>query len=156
MVFASAFGDYDNVFERYERKPADAVQTVNGRFMSRFTWRATRIVFVLWLPLLGFIVWGALLKVYKKATTAPEFFMSVVIVAFSAALMYNVVAYPFLERGTLKAIFVAAIFPLLFVLGLSGIKEFLVSKKYVISSLLFSWYIVLCALVSWVGVVWSR
>ena len=117
LLFGSAFGDYDNVFQNYEPKQTQpTITTVNSRLFS--TERFARMKLLLWLslPLFIFLLFGLVrtsLTIIQKDWSKPTwFFLFIVTVGFLGSLVYNTWQYSFLERGTLKAIFILAFFPL--------------------------------------------
>lgn len=123
MLSASALVDYDNIFEAYDRPRADDLITGNGRRLGQAQ-ATVSVQLIRWS--LGLELWllvGILLTLWQWARgrlVASEQLLVTVALSLGLALVYNVWRYPFLERGTLKAIFIAAAFPLFAIVASSA------------------------------------
>lgn len=124
MFLASAVVDYDNVFEKYPVPVvAPSVQTGNGRWIPLTTVVRSRWVLAASIPLAVWLVIGlgaALRKIIQARRPSVLALLAILAFGLLAALLYNTYRYPFLERGTLKAIFIVVAFPLLFIVALEG------------------------------------
>ncbi|PLX28410.1 hypothetical protein C0581_02325 [Candidatus Parcubacteria bacterium] len=136
MFFASAFVDYDNVFENYESgeyERGKVLQSPNGRYLSIRSVANQSFLFWVSLPftllfLLGGVVW--LVRTCKSRLSHKDMFLGILAFGFFASLVYNVWQYPFLERGTLKAIFILTFFPLIALLSIDSLQKITESWKY--------------------------
>ncbi|MEK7084697.1 MAG: hypothetical protein AAB932_05680, partial [Patescibacteria group bacterium] len=135
--------DYYNIFQNYEDEPrGGSFLTANGRVMSGE--RAGRTLLLYWwsaagviLLVAGFIA-GAIRvfheenkkdslplegRVRERSAVGGVLFLYILTFGFLAALLYNTYQYPFLERGTMKAIFILSFFPLFALLGVQGLAS---------------------------------
>ena len=121
IVLGDTFGDYYNLFanpDAMEKLPASArVQTGNGRFTTPQRWDAmvwaNRIgVFIAGLWVVGFFC-RIIQMIRRRQTDWNLLWVSVLVAGAWAALAYNVLRFPYLERGVLKAAFIYFSFPLL-------------------------------------------
>lgn len=151
MVLASAIVDYDNIFEVYDRPAKDDLVTGNGMRLAAA--RATASVqLVRWS--MGVIVWiafGFVLLAWQwlRGRALPRVqIVAITALGLVAALMYNVWRYPQIGRGTLKAIFIAAAFPLLAIAASAAWQELWPNRPRWISALLLLYWAVWIAL-SW-------
>lgn len=115
MFLASAVVDYDNIFEVYDRPQTTDLVTGNGRRLAAERAVAS-VQLVRWsLGLVAWVIGGLVIFLgqWLRNRAAPTVqLLACVSAGLVVALMYNVWQYPFLGRGTLKAIFVAAALPL--------------------------------------------
>ncbi len=132
MLYASTFGDYDNIFQNYEANQHLSIQTSNGRWISHDAKEDTLFVYVLALPLALAVVLGLLIHMFffvQKRGKTDTAFLTIATFGFLGALMYNTYMYPHLERGTLKALFILSFFPLAFLLSFQEFAHIPVSQK---------------------------
>ncbi|MBI2989985.1 MAG: hypothetical protein HYY51_02215 [Candidatus Magasanikbacteria bacterium] len=129
MFFASAFVDYDNIFQNLDAHDALPVNekyiTGSARYISVDYTAKTLLFFWFSLPMLVILSLGFVLFVYKKIIYEKfkdygSVFLATLAGGLLLSLMYNVYRYPFLERGTLKAIFIISFFPLLSIVSMMG------------------------------------
>ncbi|MBI4992903.1 MAG: hypothetical protein HZC26_02090 [Candidatus Magasanikbacteria bacterium] len=153
MLSADAFGDYYNVFQNYDAGlAADKTVTINGRSVSISY--LERALFLYWwsvplavIVLLGWLI-GFLRQLWKR-NFGGVFALYVFCVGLISALAFNVYQYPFLERGTMKAIFILVFFPLIFLLGIIAWADLIKNWRYKkTSALLWSVYFLIWLLVS--------
>lgn len=132
MLYASALGDYDNIFQNYNANQHLSIQTSNGRWISLEAKEATWYAYVFSLPLWLFVSFGLLIHLFyfvKDKGKGKLALLTISTFGFLAALMYNTYVYPHLERGTLKALFIITFFPLALILGLHELSRFPISPK---------------------------
>lgn len=151
MVLASTFVDYDNIFSVYDRPASTDLVTGNGRRMAVERAMAS-VQLVRWsLGLVGIVIVGVLAALWfwvlGRLTTRIQLLLTVA-ASMTAALVYNVWRYPFLERGTLKAIFIAAAFPLAGIVAVAGWLHVLPHKPRVVQVSLWLYWLV------WLGLSW--
>ena len=121
LLTASALGDYDNIFQNYavHGRQVNFV-TANGRTMAVQTAALTLALYWWSVPLLAYLAAGFLVsfwRLLRGQLSAAASFLLVTAAGFLTALIYNVYRYPYLERGTLKAIFIVSFFPLAAILA---------------------------------------
>ena len=153
MLYADALGDYYNVFQNYDAGlVADKATTINGRQVNISY--LERLLFLYWwsaplvaLMLLGWLI-GFARRLWKK-DFSTDFLLYILSVGLLSALAYNVYQYPFLERGTMKAIFILAFFPLVFLFGMATWSDLIKNWRYKkTATLLWSVYFLIWLLVS--------
>lgn len=121
ILLGDTFGDYYNLFSdpyAMEKLPTSArIQTGNGRYTTPERWDAmvwaNRIgAFIAGLWVVGFF--GRIIQMIRRRQTDWNLlWVSVLVIGAWAALAYNVLRFPYLERGVLKAAFIYFSFPLL-------------------------------------------
>ena len=151
MLTASALVDYDNIFEAYDRSQATDLVTGNGRRLNTAVALAS-VQLMRWSA--GLVLWlvvGFALLAWQwvRGRLAPRVQLLVIVaVGFLAALMYNVWKYPFLDRGTLKAIFIAAAFPLAAIAASSAWQQIWPNRSRWMTALIGMYWLV-WLLLSW-------
>jgi len=134
ILYAGTFGDYDNVFGNVDRDnilPGDKkILTTSGRYVTtdRFAaaWTTLRFSLVFLPILLVGLLATAFRLVRSRFAANADLLLALFVAITGAALIYYTVRYPFLERGTLKPIFVLSVLPIIFLCGwksLLGIKH---------------------------------
>ena len=153
MLYADSFGDYYNVFQNFDAGlTTDKTTTINGRQVD--IGYMERLLFLYWwsVPLVVIVLFGWLIGLTRrllKRNFDGVFVLYVFCVGLLLALAYNVYQYPFLERGTMKAIFILAFFPLVFLLGMTVWADLIKNWRYKkTAALLWSVYFLLWLLVS--------
>lgn len=125
VLISDTFGDYYNLFNNVDRINAlpDNLKILidNGRYTTPQLWetliwtnRVGLVVYLIWL--IGFGGW--LVNHLKQKKYQPyTIFLLLALVGGWAALLFNNLRLPYLERGVLKAHFIYFTFPLLTLLS---------------------------------------
>jgi len=121
MLYADTFADYQGILHNPDTvillPEQDRMQLANQQIVSLRQARILRTMLYIALGLcaayiLGLVRLGAyIVRTHFKFT--KELLVLLLSIGLLAALIYNVVQYPFLERGTLKTIFILVLMPLL-------------------------------------------
>lgn len=134
ITFAQTFVDYDNIGGNVDFNNAQKqVKTGNGRYLSTKTFNWAKIALkngflMLLIMLIGYFVEiKALIK--NKLKPDINLLFNLFIIGSFFALIFNVLKNPFIERGTLKLIFIISAFPWLFFLSYKNLNVFLQNKK---------------------------
>ncbi|MBT3538892.1 hypothetical protein HN481_02085 [Candidatus Parcubacteria bacterium] len=136
MFVASTFVDYDNVFENYESKEyfkGKVLQSPNGRYLSIESIFKQTVLFWFSLPLVLLFIFGGvvwIIQTFKSKFKQKDLLLGVLACGLFASLVYNVWQYPFLDRGTLKAIFILTFFPLAALLSIGSLQKMIETWKY--------------------------
>ncbi len=130
ILYADTFGDYYGIFHNPDAivllPEADRMTLTSGQHVSKR--QATLIRFALFaaIPLAFFLIMGFARLFLRVMQTKMRFTKELLILFVSsglfASLVFNVVRYPYIERGTLKMIFIVMIIPLLIPYGLAICK----------------------------------
>jgi len=137
MLYADAFSDYymvSNNLDKNNLEVADnkKVMTGSGNFVTYTKYNWSILLMYLSLPILLVGILGVLILLMEwvktKCKPTVNLFVLIFLAGSFAAVIFNVVNFPFLERGTLKASFILAAWPLLFVIGWSWLGVIL--RKY--------------------------
>lgn len=125
-LYASTFGDYDNIFGNVDRDgtfpSSERLDTPNGRAVPLDRLAALialarySIVFI---PIATIGLWWGL----RKKNDGSRQLLAVFSLLSVAALIYNVARYPFIDRGMLKSIFILAALPLPLLLGFDALHR---------------------------------
>lgn len=134
IVFAELFVDYDNIGGNVDLNNIQKqITTGNGRYISTKKFILSDLVLKNGILMLFILIIGYLTEIKKiiKEKFKPNIqLLLALFIAFSfTALVYNVLKNPFIERGTLKVIFILSIWPWLFFLGYKNIDDILQNKK---------------------------
>ncbi|OGH92412.1 MAG: hypothetical protein A2479_00410 [Candidatus Magasanikbacteria bacterium RIFOXYC2_FULL_39_8] len=160
MFLASTFVDYDNVFENYESSQYEQgkfFKTSNERAVS--TKSVAKQTILLWfsLPYILFFVIGGFVWLVQMARSRfknNDLLLGILAAGFFASLVYNVWQYPFLDRGTMKTIFILVFFPLVALLSVGSLQCIVEKWKYkTVMYALFWGYVVVWSVLS-VNVIW--
>jgi hypothetical protein len=109
-------------------------------------------LFINWfsLPLLCFLLVGLLLEIinfFKSKCQLKTSLLFIVFFGFVGGLIFNTYSYPFLERGTMKAIFILASIPIFLLLSILGWNSLNNKKILSLLSIYFVIWSVVCLLV---------
>gem|GEM_PF-1799151 len=159
MIFSQTMIDYDNIGGNVDLNNLQKqIQTGNFRFVSfdKFTYSILMLYFGILIFLL--FAFGYLKQIYNfiKNKFKPDInlLFLIFITGSFLALIFNVIKYPFIERGTLKVIFILSAFPFLFYLVFNNLAEILQKYKlkflWIIIFVLIIFYIFLSLKTNWV------
>lgn len=134
IVFAQLFVDYDNIGGNVDLNNNQMeLITGNGRFISLNKFILSRMILSISITLFVILIIGYISEIIEfiKRKFKPDikFLFLLFITSSFVALIYNVFKNPFIERGTLKVIFILSIWPLLFFLGYKNLDEMLTKNK---------------------------
>lgn len=126
ILIADTFSDYYNLFHHWDnaRVSPDRILVMNGLHTVPELWRTTlwtnRLGLYLTVMLMIGFLWQLRHDFLKKNRDWYQSFWYVLILGGYAALVYNNLRHPYLERGVLKALFIYYVFPLTILFGYSG------------------------------------
>jgi len=124
MFYADSLGDYYNIFQNYEsEKEQIYLTTINGRLISSGVLTRTLLLYWWTVGLVVLLLIGLALYIYRLFKSKFDdrlLFLFILLLGFVLSLAYNTYHYPFLERGTMKTIFILSFFPLFFITSLSS------------------------------------
>ena len=123
MFIADSFGDYYNLFnnpQEINKLPeSEKILIKNGRYTSTRLFntmlrinKIALLIFLIWM--IGLI--GSIINLIRKFDWY-KFFLILLLFGGYAALIYNNLRFPYLERGVLKAAFIFFTFPILALLS---------------------------------------
>jgi 4-amino-4-deoxy-L-arabinose transferase-like glycosyltransferase len=152
VVFADAFSDYYSISNNVDKNNLKVFDnqkfwTESGSFVTNNKFHLSILLLYFSIFFVFIFTFGVVGLFYKwiknKFRPNVNFFFLIFIAGCFSALAYNVVKYPFLERGTLKASFILPVWSLLMVIGFSWLAVFL--KKIKIDFLwIVIWFVVIC------------
>ncbi len=147
IIFSQTFIDYDNIGGNVDLNNVQKqVKTGNGRYLSFKTFNWAKIALKNGFLMLLVVLFGYALEIKNsfKNKFIPDvnLFLNLFISASFLALIFNVLRNPFIERGTLKLIFIVSALPWFFFLSYQNINNFLQNKK-----LKFLWLLILVIVV---------
>ncbi|MBU4360957.1 hypothetical protein KKA66_03885 [Patescibacteria group bacterium] len=160
MVYAQLFVDYDNIGGNVDLNNLQKqIQTGNFRFVNLEKFQYSILMLYFGVLMFLIFIFGYLKQIYNwiKNKFKPDinFFLLVFITGSLVALIYNVIQYPFIERGTLKVIFILSAWPWLFYLGFKNLAQILEKYKlkflYSIIFILLISYAFLSLKINWVS-----
>lgn len=125
ILYGDAFSDYYNLFSHVDSihlLPASSVRMIdNGRYapvslMSTVLWtnRVSLLVAGVWA--IGLIGWLSS-RIKTRSIDAYDVFLFLMISGGCAAVLYNMLRHPYLERGVVKMQFIAFVIPLIMCLS---------------------------------------
>jgi 4-amino-4-deoxy-L-arabinose transferase-like glycosyltransferase len=121
ILLGDSFGDYYNLFNNVDKINSIPVEQKilvnNGRYTTANLWQSMLLInrvgfFITLIWFVGFFG-EALLVIRNKEIDYYKFFLMILFFAGLAALIYNNLRFPYLERGVAKAAFIYFTFPLL-------------------------------------------
>ena len=160
ITFAQLFIDYDNISGNVDLNNIQKqIQTGNFRFLSLEKFQYSILMLYLGILFILFFIFGYLKEIFNliKNKFKPDINLLFLIFITSSlmALLYNLIQYPFIERGTLKVIFILSAWPWLFYLGFKNLAEILEKYKleflYSIIFILLFIYAFLSLKINWVA-----
>lgn len=132
IIIADTFGDYYNLFTPVDHLNAltdtETFLIANGRRTTPELVSTMIALNRIGLGVFMFLILGTILWLstnWTMSTAGAKLFLSILIVGGCAALLYNMLRIPYLERGTLKIQFILFVVPILGALGLGGIVNIL-------------------------------
>lgn len=134
IIFSQTFIDYDNIGGNVDLNNVQKqVKTGNGRYLSFKTFNWAKIALKNGFLMLLVVLFGYALEIKNsfKNKFIPDvnLFLNLFISASFLALIFNVLRNPFIERGTLKLIFIVSALPWFFFLSYKNLNSFLRNKK---------------------------
>lgn len=134
IIFAQIFVDYDNIGGNVDlNNSTKEIMTGNGRFVNSKNFILSRASLVIGIFVSIILILGFLREIAKfiKRRFRPDIKSLFIVFIFLSffALVYNVIKNPFIERGTLKIIFILSVWPFLFFLGYKNLDEILHTNK---------------------------
>jgi len=153
MFIVSSLVDYDNIFQNYYNLSDKKIQTDNTRYINYNRWVESLVYFWWSIPLVFISIFGLIIfiwNVVKDNFIDKRFFLFILLFGLFSSLVYNVYRYPFVERGTLKSLFILVFFPILFLLGFEELSKIKLKK---ISYILFIAYMIFWLVFSFLNII---
>lgn len=125
MLYAQMFGDYDNVFGNVDaddaRASSEKILTTSGRYVSLERFAANRTLqrfSIIFIPIIlagiaHIVVWIVRSRFRPSGDLVLAAFVAT---ALAVTIIYSI-RYPFIDRGTVKAIYILSIAPIIFMWG---------------------------------------
>ncbi|PIP29436.1 hypothetical protein COX27_01395 [Candidatus Kuenenbacteria bacterium CG23_combo_of_CG06-09_8_20_14_all_36_9] len=134
IIFAQLLVDYDNIGGNVDlNNLRQEIMTGNGRYICNKIFSFAKFNLVLGIFFILTLLFGyfsEIIKIIKNKLYPDIYSFLVIFVTMSfLGLIYNVIKNPFIERGTLKIIFILSSWPWLFFLGYKNIDDILQNKK---------------------------
>lgn len=151
MLYADSLGDYYNIFQNYN-SAGIKITTINNRQVGLEYYAKSLVIFWLSLPLVVYLLVGLLVYLWqfvKNKFAADGAFLLVILFGLVFGLIFNTYKYPFLERGTMKAIFILGAVPLFLLISISGWQQF---KNKILLSIAVVYVIIWslgCLIINW-------